>query len=211
MQSSVEAPPEVQVPFRRLERTIQEQGVGALVVGGEHPGLGIARSLGRRGIPVYVVDDQHSVSSFSRYVHRVIHTDDLLDERKTVEAVLEIGHSYGLKGWVLFPTRDETVAAFSRYRRELESFFRLTTPDWKVVQVGVGQEKYLQSRIATENSISSNLESACVLLTSVPCMTSCRWQSSLLLRKNFFIRQERRLGGQILPSSFIVCLRRQLG
>ncbi len=107
---------------------------GLLLIGGEHPGLGIARSLGRRGIPVYVVDDQHSVSSFSRYVHRVIHTDDLLDERKTVEAVLEIGHRYGLKGWVLFPTRDETVAAFSRYRRELESFFRLTTPDWKVVR-----------------------------------------------------------------------------
>ncbi len=37
-------------------------------------------------------------------------------------------------GWVLFPTRDETVAAFSRYRPELESFFRLTTPDWKVVR-----------------------------------------------------------------------------
>ena len=134
MQSSIETPLEVQVPFRRIERTIREQGVGALVIGGEHPGLGIARSLGRRGIPVYVVDDQHSVSSFSRYVHRVIHTDDLLDERKTVEATLEIGHRYGLKGWVLFPTRDETVAAFSRYRHELEKFFRLTTPDWNVVR-----------------------------------------------------------------------------
>ncbi len=134
MQSSVEAPPEMQVPVRYFERAIQKQEIGALVIGGEHPGLGIARSLGRRGIPVYVVDDQHSVSSFSRYVHRVIHTDDLLDERKTVEAVLEIGHRYGLKGWVLFPTRDETVAAFSRYRSELKSFFRLTTPDWKVAR-----------------------------------------------------------------------------
>ncbi len=134
MQSSVEAPPEVEVPARHLERTIREQGIGALVVGGEHPGLGIARSLGRRGIPVYVVDDQHSVSRFSRYVHRVIHADNLLDERKTIETVLEIGHRYGLKGWVLFPTRDETVAAFSRYRRELEGFFRLTTPDWKVAR-----------------------------------------------------------------------------
>ena len=134
MQSSVEAPPEMQVPVRHVERAIQKQEIGALVIGGEHPGLGIARSLGRRGIPVYVVDDQHSVSSFSRYVRRVIHTEDLLDERKTIEAVLEIGHRYGLKGWVLFPTRDETVAAFSRYRPELESFFRLTTPDWKVAR-----------------------------------------------------------------------------
>ena len=30
MQSSVEAPPELQVPFRRLERTIQQQGLERL-------------------------------------------------------------------------------------------------------------------------------------------------------------------------------------
>jgi D-aspartate ligase len=40
--------------------------VGALIVGGEHPGLGVARSLGRRGIPVCVVDDQQSISRFSK-------------------------------------------------------------------------------------------------------------------------------------------------
>ena len=40
---------------------------GALVIGGDHPGLGIVRSLGQGGIPVCVVDDQLSVSYFSRY------------------------------------------------------------------------------------------------------------------------------------------------
>ncbi len=123
-----------EVRFRSSDRENDSRaGLGALVIGGEHPGLGIARSLGRRGIPVYVVDDQHSVSRFSRYVHRVIHADDLLDERKTIETFSK-WHRYGLQGWVLFPTRDETVAAFSRYRRELEGFFRLTTPDWKVAR-----------------------------------------------------------------------------
>ena len=37
------------------------------MIGGDHPGLGIVRSLGQRGIPVCVVDDQLSVSFFSRY------------------------------------------------------------------------------------------------------------------------------------------------
>ena len=108
--------------------------VGALVVGGDHPGLGIARSLGRRGIPVYILEDQHSISTFSRYASRVIRVKDLLDERKTVDAVLEVGHRFGLEGWVLFPTRDETVAAFSRYRDELTGFFRVTTPEWETVK-----------------------------------------------------------------------------
>lgn len=108
--------------------------VGAIVIGGEHPGLGIARSLGRRGIPVCVIDDQHSVSQFSKYVARVVRVKDLRNERSTVESVLEAGRRYSLKGWVLFPTRDETVAAFSRHRNQLAEFFRVTTGCWDSVR-----------------------------------------------------------------------------
>jgi D-aspartate ligase len=108
--------------------------VGAIVIGGEHPGLGIARSLGRRGIPICVIDDQHSVSQFSKYVTRVVRVKDLRDEHNTVDSVLEVGQRYGLKGWVLFPTRDETVAAFSHHRDRLTEFFRVTTADWETVR-----------------------------------------------------------------------------
>src|ERR1700691_1801218 len=80
--------------------------VGALVVGGDHPGLGVVRSLGRRGIPVYVVDDQPCISQLSRYATRVIHVEDILDPARTVDAVLEVGRRFNLRGWVLIPTRD---------------------------------------------------------------------------------------------------------
>jgi D-aspartate ligase len=108
--------------------------IGAVVIGGDHPGLAIARSLGRRGIPVYIIEDQHSISVFSRYVKKVIRVPDLRDEQKAVDSVLEVGHRFGLKGWVLFPTRDETVAAFSVHRDRLAEFFRVTTPPWDTVQ-----------------------------------------------------------------------------
>jgi D-aspartate ligase len=108
--------------------------IGAVVIGGEHPGLGIARSLGRRGVPICVIDDQHSISQFSKYVNRVVRVKDLRDELRTVESVLEVGRRYGLKDWVLFPTRDETVAAFSRHRDRLAEFFRVTTPGWETVR-----------------------------------------------------------------------------
>jgi D-aspartate ligase len=113
---------------------MNSEQVGAVVVGGEHPGLGIARSLGRRGIPICIIDDQHSISQFSRYATRVVRVKDLRDENNTVDNVMEIGHRYGLKGWVLFPTRDETVAAFSRHRERLAEFFRVTTPAWETVR-----------------------------------------------------------------------------
>lgn len=113
---------------------MNSEKVGAVVIGGEHPGLGIARSLGRRGIPICIIDDQHSISQFSRYATRVVRVKDLRDEKNTVDNVMEIGHRYGLKGWVLFPTRDETVAAFSRHRERLAEFFRVTTPAWETVR-----------------------------------------------------------------------------
>jgi predicted ATP-grasp superfamily ATP-dependent carboligase len=109
---------------------MDHEKVGAIVIGGEHPGLGIARSLARKGIPVCVIDDQHSVSQFSKYVTRVVRVKNLLDEESSVESVLEVGRRYGLQGWVLFPTRDETVAAFSHHKDRLAEFFRVTTVDW---------------------------------------------------------------------------------
>lgn len=108
--------------------------IGAVVIGGEHPGLAIARSLGRRDIPVVVIDDQYSVSIFSRYVNRVIRIPTLKNEQASVDAILDVGRRAGLKDWILFPTRDENVAAFSIYRDRLSEVFRVTTPPWETVR-----------------------------------------------------------------------------
>jgi D-aspartate ligase len=64
----------------------------------------------------------------------VIRVKDLRDEGRTVEAILELGARFDLKGWVLFPTRDETVAALSRHRAKLSKIFRVPTPEWDTVK-----------------------------------------------------------------------------
>lgn len=114
---------------------MSESTIGVVVVGGEHPGLAIARSLGRRGIPVCVIDDLHCISKFSRYATRVVRVPDLRDERRTVDSLLDVGKQYGMRNWVLYPTRDETVAAISRHRDRLADFYRVTTPGWDSVQL----------------------------------------------------------------------------
>lgn len=108
--------------------------VGAIVVGGCFQGLGIVRSLGRHNVPVCIIDDERSISRFSRYATYAVQVANLRDERETVNTVLEVGRRFGLEGWVLYPTRDETVAAFSRYRSELMEQFRVPTPDWDVIR-----------------------------------------------------------------------------
>jgi D-aspartate ligase len=108
--------------------------VGAVVVGGDYQGLGIVRSLGGQGVPVCVIDDEKSIARFSKYTTHAVSTASLRDERQTVGIVMDIGDRLGLDGWVLYPTRDETVAAFSRCRDELSQQFRVPTPAWSTIQ-----------------------------------------------------------------------------
>jgi D-aspartate ligase len=108
--------------------------VGAVIVGGDFHGLGIIRSLGRRGIPLCVVDDEYSIGRFSKYTTFTVRSPSLRKEKETVDYLIEMGHKMNLNGWVLFPTRDEHVAAFSRHKQALSQVFRVPTPDWEITK-----------------------------------------------------------------------------
>jgi predicted ATP-grasp superfamily ATP-dependent carboligase len=103
-------------------------------VGGDYQGLGIVRSLGRRGVEVVVIDDEHSISRHSRYVAGSYRFRDLRTDEQTVGALLAIADRRDVEGWVVYPTRGETVAALSRHRARLLEHFRIPTPDWSVTQ-----------------------------------------------------------------------------
>jgi D-aspartate ligase len=108
--------------------------LGAIVIGGDYQGLGIARSLGRRGVPVCVIDDELSIARYSRYVTHSVSVRDLRHDDAIIRELLALGQRLDLKGWVLFPTRDEVVAAIARRRSELTPWFRVPTPSWDVIQ-----------------------------------------------------------------------------
>lgn len=107
---------------------------GGIVVGGDYQGLGIVRSLGRHGIDVVVIDDERSISRHSRYTRATVRVADLRDEEATVAALLELRQQHTVDGWVVYPTREETVAALSRHRDQLAGHFRVPTPHWDVVR-----------------------------------------------------------------------------
>lgn len=116
----------------RWGRTADE--IGAVVIGGDYQGMGIISSLGRRGIPICVVDDELSIGRFSRYTTHALRVGDLRDPEYTVQTLLATGRRLGLEGWVLYPTREETVAALSRSRARLSEMFRVPTGDWAAVE-----------------------------------------------------------------------------
>lgn len=107
---------------------------GAIVIGGDYQGLGIVRSLGRRGLEVVIVDDERSISRHSRYATGSHRFGDLHAAEQTVAALLTVAQRREVEGWVVYPTRDETVAAIASHRAQLLEHFRIPTPDWSVTQ-----------------------------------------------------------------------------
>ena len=106
---------------------------GAIVLGGAHGSLAIARSLGRRGIPVWLVTADNPLASLSRYVTRNLRwsgprADGALD------FLIELGRRHGLHGWVLFAGADEDVQFVARNHAALGALFALTTPPWDRVR-----------------------------------------------------------------------------
>jgi predicted ATP-grasp superfamily ATP-dependent carboligase len=107
---------------------------GGIVIGGDYQGLGIARSLGRRGVPVCVIDDERSIARYSRYTNLSVAAPPLRDEQQVVDVLLGTARKHGLEGWVVFPTREETVVALARNRDILAQTLRIPTPPWEVTR-----------------------------------------------------------------------------
>jgi D-aspartate ligase len=106
---------------------------GAVVIGGDCGALGVARSLGRKGIPVIFLSDCNPLAAYSRYTVRHIlwpganHPD-------AAAWLLDLAHRYRLDGWTLFPAADAEVRLIAHHHADLSSSFRLCTPPWETTK-----------------------------------------------------------------------------
>ena len=88
------------------------------------------RSLGRKGIPVWVLrDPEHPLAAASRYTRRSIEWPRG-DAATKVAFLADLADRRGLTGWVLIPTTDEVVSLVAHHHEALAGRFRLTTPPW---------------------------------------------------------------------------------
>jgi len=124
---------------------------GALVIGGNLNGLSIARSLGRRGVPVWMATPPNiKLATCSRYTLRTVPWPE--GEYEVQAAYLsELADRYDLDQWVLFPTSDESAALLSKFHATLSSRFRVSTPAWEVLRWAY--DKRLTYRLAAEQQV----------------------------------------------------------
>lgn len=106
---------------------------GAIVIGGDYQGLGIARGLCREYIPVCITDYDFSISRFSKCPKYYFTCPPIREEESFIKFLLNISHN-GFKDWVVFPTTDLGVRLLSQYKSQLENFYKIPTPSWEVTK-----------------------------------------------------------------------------
>jgi predicted ATP-grasp superfamily ATP-dependent carboligase len=125
---------------------------GAVVIGGGRHALGFTRSLGARGVPVWVLyEPGEQVAVFSRFVRR--HLRFSPRDPAAVDRLLELARRQGLAGWSLLGTDDETGHFLARNRAALETSFRLSVPPLEVY--GLAYDKRLTYETAARAGVDA--------------------------------------------------------
>ncbi len=110
---------------------------GVVVIGGDHQGLGVLRSLGRNGVRTFLVDSELGIGRFSRFKGGFAKCPPAgdADGSALVEYLLSIAEPLGLTGWVLFPNSDEVVRALAQGKSKLEPTYVVPVPEWETVRL----------------------------------------------------------------------------
>jgi predicted ATP-grasp superfamily ATP-dependent carboligase len=121
------------------EKTAFAQGLalakagGAIIIGGSHGSLAVARSLGRHGIPVWFLETSRSLTGYSRYVTKRMVWPGSDSPGAAQWLVLTAGANH-LKSWMIFPAGDAEVRFIAENHELLSRHFTLITQPWHVLE-----------------------------------------------------------------------------
>ncbi len=117
-----------------------------------YSGLGIARSLGRRGIPVFTLDPEAGqIGMSSRFsISRQCPAIDQSEERN-LDFLLHLARSLPEKP-VLFLTGDNTLHTYAARESVLKEYLRLTNPQSEIIRKTAAKDALFHT--ARENSVA---------------------------------------------------------
>ncbi len=119
----------------------------AVVMNLFYTGLGIARSLGERGIRVIGLSSHHGIyGNFTRFADVRSCPDSREEPVALMEFLLKLGEELGGPA-IIFPTRDDDVLFLDRFRAELSPGFTPVTPSKQALKASLDKwETYLLAK-----------------------------------------------------------------
>ena len=131
--------------------TKSQKKVGAVITGGGFLMLGVLRTLGRKGIPLILLNNESSIGNCSRFNIKLIKSPRPSDIEDYADFLIRLAERERIPGWIIFPHNDEVVYVLSRHRDILENYFRIPTPSWDVIRnVYIKKNTYI---VAEKNGI----------------------------------------------------------
>lgn len=116
-----------------LQLSSPESACPVVVVGGSVAGLGVVRSLSSTGAPVMVLDTSRlNAALWSRHCEGRVTAN--LSGRQLIEELKAVGSSFAQRPLLLL-TQDASVEAVSRWRADLEPYYRFLLPPPDIVEI----------------------------------------------------------------------------
>lgn len=107
---------------------------GVIIIDGHVQALALTRSLGEKGIPVYIVDrNRYGIARYSKYCQKFFQSPDYLAP-DFADFLIDLGHREHLKDWLLLPCDDHIVYSISKRKKDLQQVFKVITVDFGILQ-----------------------------------------------------------------------------
>ena len=123
--------------------------LGVVLLGSDFKALAVARSLGRRGVPICLVDNIPRSAWFSRHATKRFRWNQVMTGAAFADFLVELAELHSMSGWILWPTQDETVEFVSRSWGRLSGAYRLITQRWETLMWAVDKRRLHEAATAT--------------------------------------------------------------
>ncbi len=107
--------------------------IGAIIIEGHVQGLANTRSLGSKGIPVYVIDTGNCVARYSKYCKKFFKCPEYNSDG-LAKFLIDLAKSENIKDWVLIPSNDHAVYTIAKHKEKLEQYYKVITEDFETVK-----------------------------------------------------------------------------
>lgn len=171
-------------------------------------GLGVGRSLGRKGIEVIGIDYKRDVGFHSKYIRSLLCPHPLNEPKSFLKFMISLSKKYDYKP-VLFMTDDDFVLAISRVRKELSPFFLFNIPCEDLLESIM--DKMIQYKRAGEVGISipktfcpqsvgelDEISSQIVYPALIKCRYSYMWRKHFGAIKGIVVDDKKELAEEIV-------------
>ena len=108
--------------------------VGAIITGGDFQALAAMRTLSKKGIEVFLLDNDLCIGRYSRYKSKFFRAPPMSDAKAYLAFLINLADKMNAKGWVIIPNNDEAVYFLSKNKELLASYYKIPTPPWEIIK-----------------------------------------------------------------------------